>query len=655
MGTRIKIKLIFVFTAILLSMFGVSKFADAAGATLYLSPGAGSFLVGSTFDVSIILGTGDMSVNTVEVELKFPADKIQLVNPSVGRSIIQIWATQPVFSNKEGKIYFVGGIPSPGIKTSQGIITTMTFRVVAPGSGQMQFLEKNSVLANDGFGTNILREPKGAYFNFNVPPPVGPRISSPTHPDETRWYKDPNPTLIWTRDLGITGFSYSIDNDPNGFPDTKEDTTASQVSFEALESGLWYFHLRARADGVWGGTSHYVLQIDTDIPAAFQVNVSPGKRTTTRNPILRFFTTDSASGFDHFELKVVPLKLSSQEATPFFFEVSSPYQLTPLQPGRYTVIVRAFDKAGNWRDEEAQLNIISSFFQFFTSEGIDFVFFFAPWSLLLIILALVIALIIIITVILWWLHHPHIKGHAKEDFEKLRGFISRKPRSSDLLADKAEPPPVSVILSGSEESQLFDSAQGKDSLVVPLPKELPQNDITEIREAEPAIMPLIPVVEKRPESEFLFPPKMSKTQSRLQSAFLSEKSVPPPSNEAPGLSKLKEKIRFIFGRKPAEVEPMPVEVEPPSGGSTSQNLETEEIVAKEPSIREILEAAEELKAPVLPPALSEARLDRRPESLKPSPPSPSKKREYPALPFHSLYSWLLRKNGPFHLPGGGLN
>src|SRR3989344_3071325 len=113
-------------------VFFVAPFlANAAGgAALFLSPQTGSFLVGGTFDVSIILDTKGAAVNTVEIELIFPQDKLQITSPSVGKSIIQVWPAPPSFSNREGKIYFVGGIPSPGIVVSDGIVLTLSFRVV---------------------------------------------------------------------------------------------------------------------------------------------------------------------------------------------------------------------------------------------------------------------------------------------------------------------------------------------------------------------------------------------------------------------------------------------------------------------------------------------------------------------------------------------
>lgn len=229
-------------------------FANAAGqAGLFLNPASGSFLVGSTFDLSIVLDTKSEAVNTVEIELLFPPDKLQLTNPSVGKSIIQLWPAPPIFSNREGKIYFVGGIPSPGIVTSRGIVLTFTFRVVGPGEGQIKFGERTKVLANDGKGTDILGQKGAAFFRFSVPPPLGPEIFSPTHPDQERWYKDPNPVFVWQRGQFSDGFSYALDKDPAGFPNTELDGKDATKSYENLENGLWYFHLRERAGGVWGG------------------------------------------------------------------------------------------------------------------------------------------------------------------------------------------------------------------------------------------------------------------------------------------------------------------------------------------------------------------------------------------------------------------
>ncbi|MDO8600009.1 MAG: cohesin domain-containing protein [bacterium] len=408
-------------------------YAEGAGqAALFLNPASGTFLVGSTFDVSVVLDTKGIAVNTIEVELSFPSDKLQVASPSVGKSIIQLWPAPPVFSNREGKIYFVGGIPSPGIVTSQGVVLTLTFRVVSPGEAEIKFGEKTSVLANDGRGTDILGQKPSVFYRFSVPPPQGPTISSPTHPDQERWYRDPNPLFVWSRSSFADGYSFTLDRDPSGFPDTSVEGQTPTASFENVENGISYFHLRERAGGVWGGVSHYTVKIDNDPPAAFQVNVSPSRRTTNRNPIFRFFTTDALSGFDHFEMKLVPLS-GSQVSDSLFFEVASPYQAVRMDAGRYQIIMRALDRAGNTRDEAVPLNIVSSLTQFWGPEGLDLVFVFIPWFRLLLILLLLLVIAAVLLVLFWTHHRHHLLQALREDVRKFFGSSNHFPGGGVLV------------------------------------------------------------------------------------------------------------------------------------------------------------------------------------------------------------------------------
>ncbi len=60
--------------------------AQIGGATLSLSPSSKSITVGETFDVSVFLDTGGNTINTVDIFVKFPSDKLQVVSPSIGKS-----------------------------------------------------------------------------------------------------------------------------------------------------------------------------------------------------------------------------------------------------------------------------------------------------------------------------------------------------------------------------------------------------------------------------------------------------------------------------------------------------------------------------------------------------------------------------------------
>jgi len=56
-----------------------------------------------------------------------------------------------------------------------------------------------------------------------APPPIG-RVTSPTHPIETRWYADADPSFCWPGSLvaspAVEGYSYVLDQNPVWDPDT---------------------------------------------------------------------------------------------------------------------------------------------------------------------------------------------------------------------------------------------------------------------------------------------------------------------------------------------------------------------------------------------------------------------------------------------------
>ncbi|MBR4901347.1 MAG: hypothetical protein IKZ46_10440, partial [Victivallales bacterium] len=77
--------------------------------------------------------------------------------------------------------------------------------------------------------------------------------------------------LNWTSNdpSGIDGYSYVWDDKDDTMPDTKANTTLSSVSFEKLEPGLKYFHIRAvDKNGNWGPAAHYLYFVDNSAPKA---------------------------------------------------------------------------------------------------------------------------------------------------------------------------------------------------------------------------------------------------------------------------------------------------------------------------------------------------------------------------------------------------
>lgn len=394
-----------IFTIAMFLLFIFPLCSQAEGASFYFSPNSGTFYVGSTFDVSIFVNTGDNNINAVGVDLKFDPRKIQVANPTTGRSFISVWVAQPTYSNTGGTASFQGGVPSPGVNTSSGLISTITFRAVAPGETTVSFLDSSRVLLNDGKGTNILNSMGRGVYNIALPPPEGPKVYSSTHSDQNKWYKNNNPTFSWEKEDGSVEYSYTINDDFGDVPDNVSEGSHSSVSYTALEDGIWYFHVKAKKGNVWGGTSHYIVQIDSSPPASFTIDFEPKLKNpvmTSREPIVSFITTDALSGIDHYELKVIDFSESGKNEAGFYTEVSSPHKLPSLSIGEHEIVVRAFDVAGNWKDNSQKIEVIpvENFF-YFTKKGMSIWMFFFPWWQVILSLFALVILILLISFLLW--------------------------------------------------------------------------------------------------------------------------------------------------------------------------------------------------------------------------------------------------------------
>ncbi|HEX5429459.1 MAG TPA: cohesin domain-containing protein [Patescibacteria group bacterium] len=434
-----KLSKVFILTAILVISgsfaFLRPEVAHASSAIISLSPTSGSFVVDSTFDVSVFLDTAGQSVNAVDLNIKFPADRLQLVSSSTGKSIIGIWATLPKFNNQTGEITLTGGMPD-GITASHGLITTLTFRAKSVGSAVVK-ISDSKVLGNDGSGTEIPVSSSDSIYQIILPPPAGPVVVSETNPDQNAWSKSDNVSFSWSGDANVTAYSYMLSKTAVDIPDDISEGDKTSVVYSQVGDGRYYFHIKALRNGVWGGTTHYAVNLDATPPAKFPVEIVPHDRTSNRQPVIQFSTTDAASGVDHYEIKLIaldPQGTAQNAGQQSFSEASSPFVTSELANGKYDVVVRAYDQAENFTEETEHMEIVSVLFRNIGSSGLQLrnnmiISWPAVWGG-----AVVLILILLgIAILIWRRHHKvhhelvakPVPDHLQDQLQELQKYRER--------------------------------------------------------------------------------------------------------------------------------------------------------------------------------------------------------------------------------------
>lgn len=352
--------------------FFVFTGATANAASLYFSPASGKLGVGATFTVSVFVNTQNEAINNAEATINFPTDLLSAISASQAGSIFSLWVQPVAISNSAGTITFNGGLPTPGYTGASGKILSAVFKVKKSGAASLNF-SSASVRANDGKGTDILSSAGAAQFALGeivpsaptepqpaptAPPvksntPAAPEISSPTHPDPTKWYSTNDVTLTWPVPAGITQTRTLLDKLPTTVPTVTYTSPISSKEIEDIEDGEWYFHVQLRNANGWGQISNFPIKIDTQKPS-LEINEIPREDLTYPKVKFSFTASDAMSGIDQFEVQI-----DNDQPQIWRDDGSHVYETSALDPGRHTLIVKVFDKAGNYSTDSLEFNVAS--------------------------------------------------------------------------------------------------------------------------------------------------------------------------------------------------------------------------------------------------------------------------------------------------------
>lgn len=153
----------------------VLGFPPTAKTVSFLIPTKGQYRLGEVFPLKIEIAGVKTAINAVQADLGFDPKILEVVEISTQDSFASLFIQKEV-NNEVGFARLTGGVPNPGFTQPSGVFETAFFRGKSPGAVKVEFLPSSLVLANDGRGTNVLKELAAASYLI-LPEEISPEES----------------------------------------------------------------------------------------------------------------------------------------------------------------------------------------------------------------------------------------------------------------------------------------------------------------------------------------------------------------------------------------------------------------------------------------------------------------------------------------------
>lgn len=355
------------FSVIAVVFFVFNNSVAVQAASFSLEASKETFVVGDTFSVDVLVNSEDVGVNAAQATIKFPKDIIQVISVDKTNSVFNFWLQEPNFNNETGLVTFIGGNFS-GISGKSLHTLHINFEVKGAGTVGIIFSD-GAITASDGSGTNVLSLMTGLQLTSITkqdatlikPPqivrpvvptgklPIKPAITVPLYSDPEGWYSDTSKFIAqWTLPKDVIGVATVLDKNASFEPKTSEGLIDNKT-FDPLEVGIWYLHVRFKNNIGWGPTTHYRIGIDTIPPISFVINLADGVLNQDVAPTIEFATNDQPSGISSYKIFIDGIEKATTDKTV--------YTIPAQVPGKHTIAVRAYDLAGNATEARTTIRI----------------------------------------------------------------------------------------------------------------------------------------------------------------------------------------------------------------------------------------------------------------------------------------------------------
>jgi len=321
---------------------------------LELEPSSGLFDMESEHRIAIRAITGGEAINAVNIELSYDPAKIE-INDII---TVNSFCDPDLFIEKgvdkqNGKVKIACGVKFPGFLGGAGVVAELGIQPLGESETGLHFGEGTRVLASDGLGTDVLRQTIGGSYQFveskKALGNTSITVYSPTHPNAERWYGKNTVRFAWRGTEGAR-YAYSLDKESSSnYLSLNSATKSNETVFSNMADGIYYFHIAeiVNANGKLGAATTKKVMIDTTPPDAPKIAASEPNIAAGQVERVEFSSKDALSGLQ----KNFYVKFNGG----MFLPLASPL-IIAYPKGRHTIIVRAFDNAGNYADGSMQIN-----------------------------------------------------------------------------------------------------------------------------------------------------------------------------------------------------------------------------------------------------------------------------------------------------------
>lgn len=355
-----------------------------AGVTFGFEPTQIVTDLGDTFTVNVIAYPNGESIDTARSIVQFDDDALELQYYELG-SLFPNVAPGNYVDNSDGFVS-IGGYLKSKQTSDSGIFATIVFKSKLPGVSSLNFIEGTKMisigkeridLAASGQasvtvlavadadipkffpqmaevkipGDSIIKTNEETGEEYEEVSAL--KVISLSHPNQNQWQALNDVGMSWqitgSPSVGVQDYFYTLNKEPQADPGLNNKTQETSASFEDVEDGVWYFHIKALfTNGDYSDIAHYRVLLDTQAPNPIVPVLDFETIEAGKGVYLRFRTLDQTSGINYYEIELND-KLYSTQANEML--------ISDLKAGKYSIVVRAFDKAGNWVAGETKLTV----------------------------------------------------------------------------------------------------------------------------------------------------------------------------------------------------------------------------------------------------------------------------------------------------------